>query len=470
MEAVMPRTWKFDQARRSARTRLGFERLEDRTLLAVAAFQIDLFEDVDGSRGDRITDDAVEVGDTFFVEILARELDPVLAGLRSVSLDMAWDPDVLEVVDSSLELNEVITTDLPLFRDGTLDNDAGTIENLSAGAMLSSGAGRAIGNYFPERFALLHFRALAAVDDSPLLLRQGRSAITTVPVSSLRNADLDFETQTITVFEPSAMAISPGLRSSGLEVRSPAAREIPDDPPESEPESGVAARSVIPSSVEASPSDQAPDMDAQGGDAAESLTSDPAADSSAPAAVQANLLPSPTQEIVGWAGTPGPAISLCFVVPTPAYPAGLASNEYPATSQRPLPPSNGDMQIRCQTVVLRDPPQEPIPPVLRQPQRPELVSLAVGGPVRAAIRDTSLQRDSSSIEPQQGPPVDALPRSQPVANRFTERASAAFSQMRSADRFWATYEPGEFAPWANRTRPLACRLSSASLGASSATP
>ena len=92
-------------------TRLRFESLEERSLLAVAAFQINLYEDVGGAPGELITDDAVEPDDTFFVEITAREYDPDASGLGGVALDIAWDPDSLEEIDDNLA--ETITENLP---------------------------------------------------------------------------------------------------------------------------------------------------------------------------------------------------------------------------------------------------------------------------------------------------------------------------------------------------------------------
>jgi hypothetical protein len=170
-------------------------------MLAVAAFTVNLYEDVGGVPGEPVTQDTVQVGDTFFVEIMARELDPVLAGLGAVAIDIAWDPNVLEEADAPFDPSTLVTSDLPLFQGGALNNRTGTIEDLRGAAFLSSHSGRAIGNLFPERFALLHFKALQAAEASTLSMNQGRSRIVTVPVSSLWGDDLRFESQTITVVE-----------------------------------------------------------------------------------------------------------------------------------------------------------------------------------------------------------------------------------------------------------------------------
>jgi hypothetical protein len=218
-------------------TCLRFEQLEARTLLAVAAFHVNLYEDVGGEPGALITTDAVDINDTFFVEIMARELDPARAGLGGVALDIAWDPAVLEEIDGTpFDLGAVITPHLPFFRDGKLDNDTGTIDNLSGYASLSSSVGRPIGNLRAERFALLHFRAVGAADATPFVMRQGRSGIATVPVSSLSSANLDFEAQTITVLaQGQTSQIGPEMNGQTTEGTPP-----PEEQPPQETEGGSA--------------------------------------------------------------------------------------------------------------------------------------------------------------------------------------------------------------------------------------
>lgn len=197
-------TWRSDRGQGRARTRLRFEPLEERSLLAVAAFHINLYEDVGGTPGELITDDSVEAGETFFVEITAREYDPDASGLGRVSLDIAWDPDVLEEIDE--DVRDTITSNLPVIRTGTLDNADGEITDLGGSALLSSGAGRPIGNLVTEQFALLHFQATAPAEGASITMSQGVSRVTTVPVASLSARHLDFETQTITVLAPSQPA------------------------------------------------------------------------------------------------------------------------------------------------------------------------------------------------------------------------------------------------------------------------
>lgn len=202
----IPMSWTRRSDRGQGRPhRLRFEPLEQRTLLAVAAFQINLHEDVGGAPGELITDDVIEPNDTFFVEIVAREYHPYAYGLGRVALDITWDPDVLEEIDEDVQ--DTITSNLPEFRTGDLDNENGEITDLGGSALVSLGAGRPIGNLVTEQFALLHFRALGPADDSSITMCQGMSRITTAPVSSLSSEHLDFETQTIHVVSPSSPSL-----------------------------------------------------------------------------------------------------------------------------------------------------------------------------------------------------------------------------------------------------------------------
>ncbi len=248
----MNRTWKSASRRRVTRPRLQVERLEDRSLLAVAAFTVNLYQDAGGIPGELIADDTLDVGESFFVEIIAREYDPLAAGLRAVALDISWDPAVLTEIDTPFDPSKLVTPDLPALPSGTLDNEAGSIQNLGGSAFLSSNVGRAIGNLAPERFALLNFRAIQPAESSPLTLRQGGSRIVTVPTQTLRSSAIYFEPQTITVSPGAAPAASlgdAGVLSGNSLTQSPdgpvesVVREVPPDSP---PDSGSATADGVP--------------------------------------------------------------------------------------------------------------------------------------------------------------------------------------------------------------------------------
>lgn len=180
-----------------ARKRLRLETLETRDLFAVAEFTTRLYADDGGAPGELLSSNEVQAGESFYVEILAREFHPRVTGLSGVSLDLAWNPGQLQILDESPI--DTITDDLPAFRTGTLDAAAGTITDLGGSALLAYGSGRAIGNSQPERFALLHVLAIAPTDDATFTIDQGRSGITTAPVLSLKAKDLSFIGPHITI-------------------------------------------------------------------------------------------------------------------------------------------------------------------------------------------------------------------------------------------------------------------------------
>jgi hypothetical protein len=111
----------------------------------------------------------------------------------------------------------VITPLLPIFQRGTLDAAAGTIDNLSGAALLASNIGRAIGDAGAERFALLHFRGLSPVVDSPISLSEGKSSIVSVPTATFVASQFDFARPLITVVEPSTPAEAEAHFYQGLQ-------------------------------------------------------------------------------------------------------------------------------------------------------------------------------------------------------------------------------------------------------------
>jgi hypothetical protein len=224
---------------------LRFESLEQRSLLTIAAFSIHLYEDAGGAPGAPIADNTVEVGEAFYVEVMARELHPVRAGFQGIALDFQWDPAVLREADDVFDPQQIVTGDLPVFQRGTLDNDLGTIENLSGYAALAFDVGRPIGNLRPERFALLRFEAVAASDETAIEMNQGRSRIATRPVSSLGSRDIDFERQVIHVVEsPAPLFQTPSVP----EIEEADSGTIVDAPPSAADQFGALLQFVLPPS------------------------------------------------------------------------------------------------------------------------------------------------------------------------------------------------------------------------------
>lgn len=224
----MTRTRRSDGRVPARRHRLRFETLEERSLLAVAALHFNLYEDVGGSPGPRIANDTVRVGQSFFVEVTAREHDPGVAGLGAVFLDIAWDADALDIVEP-FDPRQAVTPNLPLHVGGKLHqkkpptlpflldhrtrDNVGHIDGLGGSAFEAWGIGSPIGSDGDDRyvkpsqqglsttdnhFAWLHFRAEQA-GKAVLTMRQSGFGVVPLPVASLSDSQLYFETQTITI-------------------------------------------------------------------------------------------------------------------------------------------------------------------------------------------------------------------------------------------------------------------------------
>jgi hypothetical protein len=228
----MKRTRKSTRQDRRSGNHLQFERLEQRTLLAVASFYFDFYEDAGGVPGALIADNTVEAGEEFFVEIRAQEHDPRFSGLADISLDIAWDAPLLDVVEP-FDASEAVTPNLPVLIRGTLHQDGnavfafllnnelrrniGHIDGLGGSSLSSLGAGHPIGSDGNDRYVKETLRGLSTTDDhfawlhfqaeqpgeSVFTMRQGRLRISTLPVANLTAAHLRFETKTLTIVAPS---------------------------------------------------------------------------------------------------------------------------------------------------------------------------------------------------------------------------------------------------------------------------
>jgi len=180
---------------------LQFERLEPRTMVASTTIAVNLLD---------VPYDTVEVGQSFYVEITAKESHPLAAGLGGVALDIDWDPQVLNEISEPFDPRDpdllLVTSDFPIFRNGTLDNEAGEIRNLAGAAFLASGIGRAIGAVHPERFALLEFHA-KRTGTTVIEIGEGRSGIVPVPAFGLRD-DILFERREVLVVPPLSVPYS----------------------------------------------------------------------------------------------------------------------------------------------------------------------------------------------------------------------------------------------------------------------
>ncbi|WP_254507321.1 Calx-beta domain-containing protein [Anatilimnocola floriformis] len=190
-----------ERRQKLARRKLLLESLENRSLLATLALQVNLYADNGGVPGALIANDTVTAGQDFWVEIKAQDTSAVPSGLIDLSLDIGFSAANFEEIDNPFDpVNSptIITADFPIFRDGTLDNTAGTIDELSGAALPNNGNGKEIGVAGFERFALLKFNAESAVVNSPLNITIGTGSAAFADGSSLDSATIEQQTITVT--------------------------------------------------------------------------------------------------------------------------------------------------------------------------------------------------------------------------------------------------------------------------------
>ncbi|MEQ9411570.1 MAG: choice-of-anchor D domain-containing protein, partial [Fuerstiella sp.] len=209
---------KTGKNRRGFRAREeSVERLEDRTLLTkTLGIEVRLFTDSNGADaggapGTEIVDDRLNVGDHFFAEIFAGDLrdgSDVAAGIVGLGIDLTWNAAAFQSLNDPLDPAAVVTDRLPLvFSNVALDQNAGRILNLG-GASLPPFVGAAVGVNQLESFALLHFRADAAVEDSPFRIAIGDDGSNLSLRDDAKGFNVDVEAQTITVIDPNTATLT----------------------------------------------------------------------------------------------------------------------------------------------------------------------------------------------------------------------------------------------------------------------
>jgi hypothetical protein len=225
----------------------------------------------------------VEVGQSFFAQITAREYHPGFSGLGAVSVDVAWDADVLSIVEP-FDPRDAVTSNLPLFVggrllqedssirpfvvDGQIRQNVGTIDGLGGSAFPAYDIGRPVGSDGDDRyvksqflgysttddhFAWLHFRAEQA-GQALLTMRQNQLGIVTLPTSRLSSKQLHFEFQAVTVV-PASESAETSLPASGIPLLDIVAERVsegasaltvvPDEPVVTMPGFAVGADSVL---------------------------------------------------------------------------------------------------------------------------------------------------------------------------------------------------------------------------------
>src|SRR5690606_4655583 len=124
----------------------------------------------------------VEVGESFYLAIDAKENHPLNSGLAAIGIDLDWDPRLFDSLDTEKPLSELVTANLPLFNRGSIDNANGKMDDLSGLTSITFAAGRPIGDGVFERFATLQFKAVNQADTASFVLTRGFSNIVLTPV------------------------------------------------------------------------------------------------------------------------------------------------------------------------------------------------------------------------------------------------------------------------------------------------
>ena len=204
--------------RKPRRRRMAMESLERRQVLATVSFQLSMLSDTPDGPAEPITSHEIEVGDSFYLAIDARENTDHGVGLGGVAVNVEWDPQVFKSLDTDIQAGELVTDHLPLFNVGTLDNESGELKNLNGLSSRSLGAGRPIGDGVFENFALLHFVAVGDSDASGFRLTEGGSQIVIVPTQSVRSGDIQVISQPIRVVADQTTDPAPTLSDGEISI------------------------------------------------------------------------------------------------------------------------------------------------------------------------------------------------------------------------------------------------------------
>jgi hypothetical protein len=196
-------------ARARRHNRLGgghsaLETLEDRRMLAVLNLDVNLVADVQGTVGTNLPTDTINVGDTFYVEITALDVGGEGGGIRSLGIDIAWDGDFVELLNTPFQpipTNGIITPNFPLNRGGTLEGTNQDITNLTGSSDGENGF--PIGNNTPVWFSRLRFEAQAPVTASAFTVSLRPGSVTFANGDTLDSVAIDPQTITIVNETPS---------------------------------------------------------------------------------------------------------------------------------------------------------------------------------------------------------------------------------------------------------------------------
>jgi len=160
---------------------LAFEQLESRCLTAVAEFRLNVLDDVD-------------TPNSFWLEIVAEDVRDEPLGIYGASLDIIWDPKVFALAEP-FSVHSFVTAKFPGWL-GEFHPELGWINALTG--IAGFGAGQPIGQYGPERFAVLHMAVIGS-GETEIELRPGMYGMGFMPPIWTTLDDFSFDKQTIQV-------------------------------------------------------------------------------------------------------------------------------------------------------------------------------------------------------------------------------------------------------------------------------
>lgn len=153
-------------------SRLQFESLEDRRLLAVLGLDVQVLSET----GDVAISEPMLVGDVFRLQVRAEDIRDDPQGVISLPIDIAWPDSSEEVIaplfDADFPEPPVFPDSIPVTDPAVTENftlqrfvesiEPGNILGLRGGSLPLAGEGSAIGASGPEEFSVWQFQAVGA--------------------------------------------------------------------------------------------------------------------------------------------------------------------------------------------------------------------------------------------------------------------------------------------------------------------
>jgi hypothetical protein len=131
--------------------------------MTILTTQFNLRSDNNGIPG-AIINSPLNVGDSFFVEVLMGDIRPDAVGIISSNISLSYDANQLQNIDNPFAptspSSPLLPTTFPLLRTGILDNNNGTITDLGGAAFPSINIGSPIGINQLDTFSLLLFEVV----------------------------------------------------------------------------------------------------------------------------------------------------------------------------------------------------------------------------------------------------------------------------------------------------------------------